>query len=57
MCCIRKESKGNNTIIFIKLQEFDSEMRAMAIKYKYPFLPLLCMLVYYINKALKLLNS
>ena len=57
MCHIRKESKGNNTIIFIKLQEFNSEMRAIAIKYKYLFLPLLCILIYYINKALKLLNS
>ena len=54
---IRKESKGNNTIIFTKLQEFNSKMRAMAIKYKYPFLPLLYTLIYYINKALKPLNS
>ena len=57
MCYMRKKSKGNNTIIFIKLQEFDSEIRAMAIKYKYLFLPLLYTLIYYINKALKLLNS
>ena len=57
MCRIRKESKGNNAIIFVKLQEFNSKIRAMAIKYKYPFLPLLYTLVYYINKALKLLNS
>ena len=57
MCHIRKESKGNNTIIFIKLQEFNSKIRAIAIKYKYLFLPLLCTLVYCINKALKPLNS
>ena len=57
MYYIRKESKGNNAIIFIKLQEFNSKMRAMAIKYKYLFLPLLYMLIYYINKALKPLNG
>ena len=57
MCYIRKKSKENNTIIFIKLQEFNSKIRAMAIKYKYLFLPLLYTLVCYINKALKLLNS
>jgi hypothetical protein len=54
---MRKESKGNDTIIFACLQEINGKMGAMAIKDKYPFLSPLCTLICRLNKALKLLKG
>jgi hypothetical protein len=57
VCYIRKESKGNNTIIFIYLQEINSKMGAILIKDKYLFLSPLYILIFCLNKALKLLKG
>ena len=54
---MRKESKGNNTIIFVCLQEINGKMGAIAIKDKYLFLSPLYTLIYRLNKALKLLKG